>query len=202
MIEDFYTYRTIETKSEAEFKDRGSKFIAYVFPVSSIEEFKIELKKLKELHPKANHHCSAYRIGRDKLTYRASDDGEPSGSAGKPILGVIDSNELTNVAIVVVRYFGGTLLGVPGLINAYKESSNSALQNSTIIEKEETNTYELEFDYTITSTIKQALHKLGAEIISTENLLFCKILARIPKKEFAAANKVLDEINTLQYKVL
>jgi uncharacterized YigZ family protein len=202
MIEDFYTYKTIEAKAEAEFKERGSRFLAYVFPVQSIDEFKVELKKLKELHPKANHHCSAYRIGRDKLTYRASDDGEPSGSAGKPILGVIDSNELTNVAIVVVRYFGGTLLGVPGLISAYRESANLALANTVLVEKEETNNYELEFDYTITGAVKQALHKLNAEVVSTENQLFCKIIARIPKKDFAAVNKVLDEINNLQYKVL
>jgi uncharacterized YigZ family protein len=98
----------------AEFKDRGSRFLAYAFPISSADDFKKRLKELKEEHSKAVHHCFAYRIGTDGNSFRSSDDGEPSGSAGKPILGQIDSKELTNTAIVVVRYFGGTLLGVPG----------------------------------------------------------------------------------------
>ena len=113
-------YYTIEKPAYAEYKDRGSRFLAYAFPAQSVEEFKKRLRELKEEHPRAAHHCAAYRLGADGQTFRASDDGEPSGSAGKPILGQIDSKELTNTAVVVVRYFGGTLLGVPGLINAYK----------------------------------------------------------------------------------
>ncbi|HEU4633284.1 MAG TPA: YigZ family protein, partial [Flavisolibacter sp.] len=121
-------YNTIEKPSSAEFKDRGSRFLAYAFPIQSVDDFKKRLKNLKEEHPKAAHHCFAYRTGTDGNTFRAGDDGEPSGSAGKPILGQIDSKELTNIGVVVVRYFGGTLLGVPGLINAYKTVTSLALQ--------------------------------------------------------------------------
>src|ERR1700749_2950277 len=115
---DFYL--TIDKPGTAEYKDRGSKFIAYAYPIESADDFKIHLQKLKKEHPKAEHHCFAYRIGTDGNTYRVNDDGEPSGSAGKPILGQLDSKEVTNVAVIVVRYFGGALLGVPGLINSYK----------------------------------------------------------------------------------
>src|SRR6187551_833896 len=126
---------TIEKPSVAEYKDRGSKFLAYAFPISTADDFKKRLKELKEEHPKAAHHCFAYRLGNDKNNFRSSDDGEPSGSAGKPILGQIDSKELTNVAVVVVRYFGGTLLGLPGLINAYKTSTSLVLQLTAIVQR-------------------------------------------------------------------
>jgi uncharacterized YigZ family protein len=125
-------YYTIEKESVAEFKDRGSRFLAYAFPVQNTDDFKKRLKALKEEHPKAAHHCFAYRIGNDNNVFRSGDDGEPSGSAGKPILGQIDSKGLTNTAIVVVRYFGGTLLGVPGLINAYKMVSSLAFAGVAI----------------------------------------------------------------------
>src|SRR5687768_5442349 len=128
-------YQTIEKESIAEFKDRGSRFIAYAFPISSADDFKKKLKEVKEEHPKAVHHCFAYRIGTDGNNFRSSDDGEPSGSAGRPILGQIDSKELSNAAIIVVRYFGGTLLGVPGLIHAYKTAASFALQLNPVIKK-------------------------------------------------------------------
>ena len=124
------SYKTIEIISNAEFTDKSSRFIAIVFPISSVEVFKLKLSEIKLEHSKAVHHCFAYRIGTDKNNYRSNDDGEPSGSAGKPILGQIDSFGLTNIAIVVVRYFGGILLGVPGLINAYKTVAKQALENS------------------------------------------------------------------------
>src|SRR5881394_2188011 len=128
--QDFYY--TITQCSNAEFKDRGSKFIAFAFPVETVDDFKKQLQVLKKDHPKAVHHCFAYRIGTDGNNFRSSDDGEPSGTAGKPILGQIDSKELVNVAVIVVRYWGGTLLGVPGLINAYKVSAAMALQVTPI----------------------------------------------------------------------
>src|SRR6185369_9427514 len=129
-------YKTIEKESVAEFKDRGSRFLAYVFPISSTDDFKKRLKELKEEHSKAVHHCFAYRIGTDGNNFRVSDDGEPSGTAGRPILGQIDSKEITNTAVIVVRYFGGTLLGVPGLINAYKTATTLALQVVPVIQKQ------------------------------------------------------------------
>ncbi len=128
-------YLTIEHAITAEFKDRGSRFIAYAYPVQTLNDIQAQLDFLKEEHPKAVHHCYAYRLGTDKNNWRANDDGEPSGSSGKPILGQIDSFGLSNILIVVVRYFGGTLLGVPGLIHAYKSVSRMALQNAKVISK-------------------------------------------------------------------
>src|SRR5437764_3436924 len=128
-------YYTIEKPSLAEFKDRGSKFLAYAFPIQLVDDFKKRLKELKEEHPKAAHHCFAYRLGLDGNNFRVSDDGEPSGSAGRPILGQIDSKNIINAGVVVVRYFGGTLLGVPGLINAYKTTTVLALQLVPIVRK-------------------------------------------------------------------
>ena len=126
-------YNTIEQSSTAEFKDRGSRFIAYTFPIETVADFKEHLAVVKKEHPKATHHCFAYRLGIGGNNFRVSDDGEPSGSAGKPILGQIDSKGATNVLIIVVRYFGGTLLGVPGLINAYKTAASLALQVTPVV---------------------------------------------------------------------
>ena len=122
------TYRTLAAPVSAEFKDKGSRFIAYAYPVRSAEEVKAHVEAQRQAHHKACHWCYAYRIGTDSNQFRANDDGEPSGSAGRPILGQIDSFELTNVLVIVVRYFGGTLLGVPGLIHAYKTASQMAFQ--------------------------------------------------------------------------
>ncbi|MDV7392848.1 YigZ family protein, partial [Arthrospira platensis SPKY1] len=117
------TYRTLSGPSTGEFRDRGSKFLAYAFPVYTDEEIGLHLEEVRKLHPKARHHCYAYRLGLDGNHFRANDDGEPSGTAGRPILGQIDSFGLCNVLLVVTRYFGGTLLGTSGLINAYKLSA-------------------------------------------------------------------------------
>ena len=114
------TYKTISEPSEGFFKDKGSKFISYAFPILNDSNAKERLTHLREIHPKAVHHCFAYRLGQDRMSYRMSDDGEPSGTAGRPILNTLYSRDITNVLVVIVRYFGGTLLGVPGLINAYK----------------------------------------------------------------------------------
>src|SRR3954469_10654876 len=140
-------YKTIERPATAEFKERGSKFIAYAYPLETLPDFKKYMAALKKEHPKAVHHCFAYRIGLDGNNFRVSDDGEPSGTAGKPILGQIDSMDLTNVLVVVVRYFGGTLLGVPGLINAYKTATAQALENVPKAEKWVEDIFDIEFDY-------------------------------------------------------
>jgi uncharacterized YigZ family protein len=121
-------YYTIEKSAFTEYKERGSRFIAYAFPVNTVEEFKNKLNELRKEHAKATHHCFAYRLGLNGINFRVSDAGEPSGTAGKPILGQIDSRQLTDALVVVVRYFGGTLLGVPGLINAYKSAAALVLQ--------------------------------------------------------------------------
>lgn len=174
-------YFTIEKPSIAEFKDRGSKFMAYAYPIKDISEFKSHLNILKKEHAKAVHHCFAYRIGFNDDLYRVNDDGEPSGTAGKQILGQIDSKKLTNVAIIVVRYFGGTLLGVPGLINAYKSVSSFVLQTIPIIQKPILISYSLQFDYTLTNPIMQILKQTGCEVNHQELNLFSNIKIDVPK---------------------
>ena len=177
---DFYL--TIEKESLAEFKDRGSRFLAYAFTVLSADDFKKRLKEIKEEHPKAAHHCFAYRIGADRNNFRSSDDGEPSGSAGRPILGQIDSEELSNTAIIVVRYFGGTLLGVPGLINAYKTSASFALQLNPVIKKPVFINYRLQFDYTILNEVMRVIKKNDCIILKQALQLFCIMETSIPKQ--------------------
>lgn len=186
-------FRTITSPSQTEFKDRGSRFIAYAFPITTAEEFKKRLKELKEEHPKAAHHCFAYRTGIDGTTFRSNDDGEPSGSAGKPILGQLDSKGLTNTAVVVVRYFGGTLLGVPGLINAYKTSASLALQLAPAVEKPILVRFELEFDYTLMNEVMIFIRRYGGTVLQNETQLFCKLLVGVPKAEEAVfAERIRD----------
>ena len=193
-------YHTIEKPSVAEFKDRGSKFLAYAFPIQSVEDFKKRLKELKEEHPKAAHHCFAYRLDVDGNNFRSSDDGEPSGSAGKPILGQIDSKGLTNVAIIVVRYFGGTLLGVPGLINAYKTSSSLALQLTAIIQKPVLVQYELHFDYTLMNDVMMVVKRFGLNVIHNEMQLFCRMVIGIPKENLSLTLDKLEHMHGLEFK--
>jgi uncharacterized YigZ family protein len=159
------TYKTIKAESIGEFRDRGSKFIAYAYPAYEEEDWQTRLEEVKKLHPKGRHHCYAYRLGLDKNNFRANDDGEPSGTAGRPILGQIDSFELTNVFVVVVRYFGGTLLGTSGLINAYRESTKLAFEAAEIIEKTQEDIYRLTFDYSIMSDVMNTVKKLELEMV-------------------------------------
>ncbi len=174
------TYHTIVQKAQSEFKDRGSRFIAYSFLVKDVVQVKIAVKKTKELHPKAVHHCLAFRVGYDGQQFRANDDGEPSGSAGKPILGQIDHADLTNVLIVVVRYFGGTLLGVPGLINAYKTVSHDVLQLSGRVEKNIEINFSLQFSYTLMNEVMRIIKQYQLELISSDMLLFCEYIIAVP----------------------
>ncbi|HSN61215.1 MAG TPA: YigZ family protein [Ferruginibacter sp.] len=174
-------YNTIEQPAVAEYKDRGSKFIAYAFPINTPGEFKNHLQQLKKEHPKAAHFCFAYRIGLDGNQFRVSDDGEPSGSAGKPIMGQIDSKEVSNLCIIVVRYFGGTLLGVPGLINAYKMSSLLVLQVVPIVQKPVMVNYSIQFDYTQMNEIMMIIKQLQGIILEQENQLFSIIKVGVPK---------------------
>ena len=188
--QDFYT--TIEKPSSAEFKDRGSKFIAFAFPVESADDFKKQLQILKKEHPKAVHHCFAYRIGTDGNNFRSSDDGEPSGTAGKPILGQVDSKGITNVAVIVVRYWGGTMLGVPGLINAYKTSAALALQVTPVVEKQIEVNYSIEFDYTQMNDVMMVMKQFNCTIHANEMNLCCNIRAGSPK------NRLYGVLNRLE----
>jgi uncharacterized YigZ family protein len=174
------TYKTIAGPGVAEFKDRGSKFIGYAYPVNGPDDIKRCLQELKKEHPKAVHHCYAYRLGTDGTQFRANDDGEPSGSAGRPILGQIDSAGLTNVLVVIVRYFGGTLLGVPGLINAYKTATAACWESTSFVEKDILHPVTLEYDYSIMNEVMQVLKQNNATIYQQEQQLFCRLKAGIP----------------------
>lgn len=157
-------FQTISSPSTGEFKDRGSKFIAYAYPVRAEEEALTHVEALRKEHFKARHHCFAWRLGPDGARFRANDDGEPGGTAGRPILGQIDSFGLTDVVIVVVRYFGGTLLGTSGLIQAYREAAAEALRNAVVVEKIVKDTVVFDFDYALMPDVMNAVKKLGLEI--------------------------------------
>ncbi len=166
------TFKTIAEPTVGEFKDRGSKFIAYTTPLSCFGSrndnesgFTAFLEKIKKEHPKGRHHCFAWRLGLDGNRYRANDDGEPSGTAGRPILGQIDSFGLTNVGVVVVRYFGGTLLGRSGLIAAYRESTAEAFRQATIEDRIIEDIFDIRFGYDKMPDVMNALKRLSLNIL-------------------------------------
>ena len=157
-------YYTIKAASVSEFKEKGSKFIGYLFPVREIKDFELRLEELRKEHFKANHHCYAYRINYENEKYRFSDDGEPSATAGKPIYGQIIKNQLYDVACISVRYFGGTKLGTSGLITSYRASCAMAIEQAEIIEKTLSHKIDLDFDYSIMGNLMSALKQLDIEI--------------------------------------
>ena len=196
MIPDYYN--TIEKPSVAEFKDRGSRFIAFSFPVKDVNEFKERLAIVKKEHPKATHHCFAYRIGLEGTIYRVSDDGEPSGSAGRPILGQIDSKQVTDVLIIVARYFGGTLLGVPGLINAYKTAAALVLQVTPLVQKAVLVNYRLQFDYTQMNEVMTISKQFDCGVSQQEMNLFCSLQLGIPKHRLDEVLYKLKELRAVE----
>ena len=193
-------YFTIEKPSMAEFKDRGSKFLGYAFPVISAENFKHYLQDLKKEHAKAVHHCFAYRLGLNNDLFRVSDDGEPAGTAGRPILGQIDSSGVTNTAIIVVRYFGGTLLGVPGLINAYKSAASMALQLTPFVQKTIECYYELSFDYTQMGEVMNVVKQYGCSVAEQSMQLFCNLRIGIPKARLEEVLYKFKDLHTIGVK--
>ena len=191
-------YFTIAGASIAEYKDRGSRFIAHAYPLTTTGECKKYLQQLKKEHPKAVHHCFAYRIGLDGNSFRTSDDGEPSGTAGHPILNQIDSKRLTDTIVIVTRYFGGTLLGVPGLINAYRSATAMALQTIAVVKKKIEIVYDLHFDYTKTNEVMLLARQLNCTIISQEMQLFCEWRIGIPKARLEEALYRLGTLPTVK----
>lgn len=151
------TYLTIEDRAEGVYKEKGSKFISLAFPVTTQEEIKEIVKDIKKEYFDARHHCYAYILGHDKTVFRMNDDGEPSSTAGKPIYGQLLSKDLTNILVVVVRYFGGTKLGVSGLIQAYKQATIDVLNNSKIIEKTVDEIYSVSFDYSLMNDVMKVM---------------------------------------------
>ena len=194
--EDFYY--TIEKSAMAEYKDRGSKFLAYAYPVKNVEEFKERLNETKKEHPKATHHCFAYRIGLDGNTFRVSDDGEPSGSAGRPILGQIDSKTMVNVLVVVVRYFGGTLLGVPGLINAYKSAAALALQMTPQVQRPVEKEMLLQFDYTQMNEVMTLVKQYNCRVLQQEMQLFCNVTLAVPRNRLSEIAYKFKELRNVE----
>lgn len=188
-------FQTIESISEGFYKEKGSKFIAYAIPCDTEDEVKQHISRLRKENPQAVHVCSAFRLGSDKKLYRSSDDGEPSNSAGPPILGQIQSFDLTNILIAIVRYYGGTNLGVGGLINAYKTSAKEALENATIIESEDHLKIEFQFGYEELSTVMKLVKSSNCKIIYQQIDTVCSIEIEVP-----VSNKNLINEITLRYK--
>lgn len=191
-------YFTIEKPAEGLFKDRGSKFISFAFPVTNEDEVKKHLADLRKEHPSANHHCYAFRLGADKLAYRSNDDGEPSNTAGKPILGQIQSKDLTNILIVVVRYFGGTLLGVGGLITAYRQAAAEAIANSVIVERTVNEIYELKFGYLQMNDVMKVMKDEKLEQLSQDFQLDCKLSFRVRKSNSVKVYDLFKKMNGIE----
>jgi uncharacterized YigZ family protein len=196
------SYKTILKEGQAEYKDRGSRFLAIAFPLVSTDDFKSRLAEIKKEHPKANHHCFAYRLGTDGNTFRVSDDGEPSGSAGRPILGQLDSMQITNTGVVVVRYFGGTLLGVPGLINAYKMATALALQMCPIVERPVEVRFTISCTYNDLNEVIRIVKLCNGSVESNDQGLFCTIVMAIPKNRSEQAVALLGKLYQVECKPL
>lgn len=193
-------FTTISAEGRGDFRDRGSKFLAYAYPIRTAQDVKEKLQALKKEHPKAVHHCYAWRIGTDGSQHRANDDGEPAGSAGKPILGQIDSMGLTNVLVVIVRYFGGTLLGVPGLINAYKTATAESLEGVPKTEKWIEQLFEISFDYPAMGEVLYILKQCEATIYKQDLQLFCLVQTGIPLIHAELYTQKLAEIRGITLK--
>lgn len=193
-------YKTINKTGKAEHTDRGSKFWGFAFSVKDLAQFKERLQAIKDLHPKASHHCYAYRIGYSGELWRSSDNGEPSGTAGRPILGQLESFQLSFAAVVVVRYFGGTLLGVPGLINAYRTAAKLALENATIEEKSILCEYLLQFDYTLLNEVMRQVKKRQLTVLNNTQGLFCELTLGIPMEQQESAFQELRQLQGLEIK--
>ncbi|MEZ2335460.1 YigZ family protein [Mucilaginibacter sp. RCC_168] len=189
------TYKTIEQPTEGIFRDRGSKFLAFAHPINSENDIKGIVASLKSEHPKANHHCWAMRLSIDRSVFRVNDDGEPSGTAGRPILNTLLSRDLTNVVVVVVRYFGGTLLGVPGLINAYKVATEEALNQATIIHKTVNDIYIVSFDYLQINDVMRIIKDDNLVILNQQFDNDCRIQVSIRKTQVEQTLFKISKIN-------
>ncbi|WP_281979286.1 IMPACT family protein [Tenacibaculum mesophilum] len=197
------TYKTITKSSEETlFKDRNSKFFGYAFPVFTEEDIKERLEELRKQHHTARHHCYAWQLGTEKIRFRANDDGEPSNSAGQPIYGQIQSFDVTNILIVSVRYFGGTKLGVGGLINAYRTSAQLALEASEIVEKTIDIHYKLKFGYDMMNKVQRIIKERNLDIINQKLELDCEYTISVRKKEAESIFEVFNNLFKLEIKLV
>ena len=202
MAEQKDSYLTIAEPVEAIYKERSSKFLAYAYPVESEEEVKLHLDRLRKEFFDATHHCYAYRLGADGEHFRANDDGEPSGTAGKPILGQLLSAQLTNCLVVVVRYFGGTKLGVSGLIQAYKESTAEVIAASQIVEKTVDCLFEVQFPYIAMNGVQRVVKEVAPRIDRQEFDNLCTMTLRIRKNEAPILESKLRKVEGVSVEVL
>lgn len=189
------SYYSIKSSAEGIYKEKGSRFLAYAVQVKNVEEIKPILERIRKDHYEARHHCFAYMIGKERLIWRVNDDGEPPGTAGRPILGQINSSGLTNILIVVSRYFGGRLLGVSGLINAYRSAAASAIENAEIEECTVKNHYELTFPYISMNDVMKILKDEEIEQSVQIYNLECKI--RISFRA-SSEEKILDRFHRIK----
>ncbi|MFD0989004.1 IMPACT family protein [Mariniflexile jejuense] len=195
------TYKTIETPTEAIlFKEKNSKFFGYAYPVLGEDEVKQHLENLKKTHHTARHWCYAYQLGTENITYRVNDDGEPSNSAGMPIYGQIQSFEVTNILIIVVRYFGGIKLGVGGLISAYRTTAQLTLEASNIIEKTINVNYRITFDYKNMNTVMRIIKEKNLDVINQKLELNCNIFISVRKKEAASIFETFNHLFEIDIK--
>jgi uncharacterized YigZ family protein len=196
------SYKTIESASEGIFRDKGSKFIGYAYPIRSEIEVKPIITKLRTEHAKANHFCYAYRLTPDRSVFRVNDDGEPSGTAGRPILNCLLSEDITNILIVVVRYFGGTLLGVPGLINAYKTASIEAIKAASVVSKTVNDVYEAHFDYLQMNDVMKLSKEENLQIIAQQFDTNCILKFEVRKAQLNQVLSKFDKIEGVKLKYL
>lgn len=196
------TYKTISKPAQGLFKDKGSKFISYAYPIKSEDEVRNIVQILKKEHHSARHHCYAWRLGYEKLLFRTNDDGEPSSTAGKPILGQIQSYDLTNILIVVVRYFGGTLLGVSGLINAYRNAAQDVLNQAEIVEKLVEKQLHIEFEYGVMNEVMKIFKDEKLPQNEPQFDLKCQIKTQIRLSELNRIEEALIKIEGLTIKYI
>lgn len=189
------TYQTISEVSEGIFRDKGSKFIAYAYPIKTENEIKEIIAALRNEHAKARHFCWAMRLSPDRNVYRFNDDGEPSGTAGRPILNALLSADVTNILVVVVRYFGGTLLGVPGLINAYKSATQEALNATNVITKTVNDLYEINFDYLNMNDVMKIIKEEYLNVLSQNFDIKCQLTFEVRKSNL---NQVLNKLDNIE----
>ena len=202
MSEVISTYKTIKEPSEGTYKEKGSKFFAFAYPVSTEEEIKEIQTSLRKEYYDARHHVFAWRLGADKKRYRASDDGEPANSSGPPVLGQIQSYDLTNILIVVIRYFGGTKLGIPGLINAYRTAAKDAIENAEIVTRTVYKVYRLSFDYALMNTVMKFLKDKNIEQFNQNFDLNCTLDIKVNIAEDESIISELSKIRELKTEYL
>jgi uncharacterized YigZ family protein len=200
MPQDVDTYLTLAQRSEGLYKVKGSKHFSYAFPVTSEEDIKSCLEVIKVEHHSARHHCYAWRLGHDASRFRTNDDGEPSNTAGPPILGVLKSNSITNVLVVVVRYFGGVKLGVGGLIDAYRTAAAYAIEEGSIIEKTRVKTYVIQYPYARMGDVMNLLKRAGISPEKTDFQITCTLEATVRLRDSAAFTKSIEDLDEVQIK--